>query len=121
MTTPDTAAKQTKTGERFRLPDPPEREPNDMTSFDQLSGNGNAYHLRQHLITQRPAKRDSILVSGEHYMVNRPTRYLAGSCYPDLMVAFGVDPEAYRLSNHAAARGDVRAPRHRQPSMEGVL
>ena len=25
------------------------------------------------------------------------------------------------LSNHAAARGDVRAPRHRQPSMEGVL
>ena len=25
------------------------------------------------------------------------------------------------LSNHAAARGDVRAPRHRQASMEGVL
>ena len=42
MTTPDTAAKQPKTGERFVLPDPPEPEPNDMTSFDQLSGNGNA-------------------------------------------------------------------------------
>ncbi len=113
MTTPDTAAKQTKTGERFRLPDPPEREPNDMTSFDQLSGNGNAYHLKQHLMAQRPAERDGILVSGEHYMVIRPTRYLAGSRYPDLLVAFGVDPEAYRLSNHAAAQGDVRAPRHR--------
>ena len=50
MTTPDTAAKQTKTGERFRLPDPPEREPNDITSFDQLSGNGNAYHLKHHLM-----------------------------------------------------------------------
>ena len=32
-------------------------------------------------------------------MVIRPTRYLAGSRYPDLLVAFGVDPEAYRLSN----------------------
>ena len=32
MTTPDTAAKQPKTGERFRLLDPPEREPDDMTS-----------------------------------------------------------------------------------------
>ena len=99
MTTPDTAAKQPKTGERFRLPDPPEREPDDMTSFDQLTGNGNAYHLKQHLIAQRPAERDSILVSGEHYMVVRPTRNLAGSRYPDLLVAFGVNPEAYRLSN----------------------
>ena len=54
MTTPDTAAKQTKTGERFRLPDPPEREPNDRTSFNQLSANGNAYHLKQYLIGQRP-------------------------------------------------------------------
>ena len=99
MTTPDTAAKQPKTGERFRLPDPPEREPDDMTSFDQLSGNGNAYHLRQHLMAQRPAERGSILVSGEHYMVIRPTRNLAGSRYPDLLVAFGANPEAYRLSN----------------------
>ena len=99
MTIPDTAAKQTKTGERFRLPDPPEREPDDMTSFDQLSGNGNAYHLRQHLIGQRPAERDSILVSGEHCMVLRPTRNLPGGRYPDLLVAFGADPEAYRLSN----------------------
>ena len=32
MTTPDTAARQPKTGERFRLPDPPERELGDMTS-----------------------------------------------------------------------------------------
>ena len=99
MTTPDTAAKQPKTGERFRLPDPPEREPDDMTSFDQLSGNGNAYHLRQHLMALRPAERDRILVSGEHYLVVRPTRNLVGSRYPDLLVAFGADPEAYRLSN----------------------
>ena len=45
MTTPETTAKQPRTGERFRLPDPLEREPDDMTSFDQLSGNGNARPL----------------------------------------------------------------------------
>ena len=50
-------------------------------------------------MAQRPAGRDSILVSGEHYMVVRPTRNLAGSRYPDLLVAFGVGPEAHRLSN----------------------
>ena len=99
MTTPDTAAKQTKTGERFRLPDPPEREPNDMNSFDQLRGNVNAYHLKQYLIGQRPAERDSILGSGEHYTVIQPTRNLAGSHYPDLLVAFGTNPATFESIN----------------------
>ena len=94
-----TTAKNPEVRSHFRLPDPPEREPDDMTSFDQLSGNGNAYHLKQHLLAQRPDERDSIIVSGEHYLVVRPTRNLAGSHYPDLLVAFGADPETYRLSN----------------------
>ena len=63
-----TTAKNPEIRSRFRLPDPPEREPDDMTSFDQLSGNGNAYHLKQHLIAQHPSERDSIIVSGEHYL-----------------------------------------------------
>ena len=32
-------------------------------------------------------------------MVVRPSRNVAGSRYPDLMVAFGVDPEDYRETN----------------------
>ena len=99
MTTPDTFAKTPQAQGRFRLPDPPEREPDDMTSFDHLAANGNAYHLKQHLVAQRPAERDSILVAGEHYMVSRPTRHLEGSRYPDLLVAFGADPEAYKATN----------------------
>ena len=99
MTTPDATAKQPKTGGAFRLPDPPEREPDDMTSFDQLSGNGNAYHLKQHLLAQRPGERDNIIVSGEHYLIARPARNLAGSRYPDLLVAFGADPAAFETSN----------------------
>ena len=34
-----TTAKNPEVRSRFRLPDPPEREPNDMTDLDQLSGN----------------------------------------------------------------------------------
>ena len=32
--------------------------------------------------------RDSIIVSGEHHLIVRPTRNLAGSRYPDLLAAF---------------------------------
>ena len=84
---------------RFRLPDPPEDPEDKMTSFDHLSITGAAHHLKQHLMAQRPEERDRVLVAGEHYTVAQPTRYLAGSRYPDLLVAFGVDPEAYEASN----------------------
>ena len=97
MTTSDTTT--IKAQGRFRLPDPPEREPDDMTSFDRLAENGNVHHLKQHLIAQRPGAGEDVIVSGEHYLVVRPTRSMAGSHYPDLLVAFGVDPEAYRESN----------------------
>ena len=30
---------------RFVLPDPPEREPEDMTSFDHLTKSGSVHHL----------------------------------------------------------------------------
>ena len=50
MTTPDTAAKQPKTGERFRLPDSPERELDEkMSTVDHLHQPGNTHHLAQHL------------------------------------------------------------------------
>ena len=99
MTTSDTTANKPKVQGRFRLPDPPEREPDDMTSFDRLAENGNVHHLKQHLIAQRPGAGEDVIVSGEHYLVVRPTRSMAGSHYPDLLVAFGVDPEAHRESN----------------------
>ena len=36
MTTADTYSKAPKAPGKFRLPDPPERHPDDMTSFKQL-------------------------------------------------------------------------------------
>ena len=96
-----TTAKPTATTApgRFRLPDPPQRGPDDMTSFDRLAENGNAYLLKQHLLARQPGAADNIIVSGEHYLLAEPTPNLEGSRYPDLMVAFDVDQEAYRDTN----------------------
>ena len=38
-------------------------------------------------------------MAGEHYLALAPTRSLAEVRYPDLLVAFGVDPSAYKASN----------------------
>ena len=99
MAAPNTFVKAPPVTGPFRLPDPPEDPEDKMTSFDRLAANGNVRYLALHLMAQRPEERDSILVAGEHYTVAEPTRHLAGSRYPDLLVAFGVDPDAYKTSN----------------------
>ena len=76
------------------FPDPPEDPDDKMTSFDHLTITGTAHALAMHL-----GNRGTTLVAGEHYLALAPTRILAGVRYPDLLVAFGVDPEAYRRSN----------------------
>lgn len=91
MTTPDTAAKQPKTGEWFRLPDPPEREPDDMTSAEHLSETGLHHHLKQFL-----GNPETTIVSGEKCITAQRG---ADRRFPDLMVAFGVNPETYREDN----------------------
>ena len=65
-----------------------------MTSFKHLASNGNAYLMADHL--GNPA---TTLVTGERYVVVLPTRNMAGSHYPDLLVAFDVDPALYEASN----------------------
>ena len=85
--TPESAA-------RFRLPDPPEHPEDKMTSFDHLTYTGQAHHLAQHL-----GNPETTLVAGDRYMVVRPTRRMAGSHDPDLLVAFGVNPADYHASN----------------------
>ena len=78
----------------FRLPDPPPREPDDMTSFNHLTRTGGAYLLAEHL-----GSPETTLVAGEHYITPVPTGDMTGVKYPDLLIAFDVEPEAYRSSN----------------------
>lgn len=88
-----TAAKP-KIRTHFRLPDPPKRHPDDMTSFKQLAATGHAHHLAMHL-----GNPDTTIVSGELYVVIRPTRNMAGSHYPDMLVALDADPALYEANN----------------------
>ena len=95
MTTPDTTFARTP-GVRGHIvfPDPPEDPDDKMTSFDHLTITGTAHALAVYL-----GNRETTLVAGEHYLAMAPTRSLSGVRYPDLLVAFGVDPAAYRQSN----------------------
>ena len=83
-----------KTPQTFRLPDPPEDPEDKMTNFDHLSATGNAHFLIQHF-----GNPETTLVAGEHYLTRIHTRNLTGVRYPDLLIAFNVDPAAYRRSN----------------------
>ncbi len=89
MTTAD--ANITKPISRFRLPDRPEREPDDMTSAEHLSETGLHHHLKQFL-----GNMETTIVSGEKYITARRGAEMR---YPDLLVAFGVNPDAYRETN----------------------
>ena len=94
MITPDTFARTTQARKPFVFPDPPEDPEDKMTNHDQMATTGSAHHLIQHL-----GNPETTLVAGEHYLALAPTRNLAGVRYPDLLVAFGVDPAAYHASN----------------------
>ena len=80
---------------RFRLPDPPEREPDEMTSTKHLAMTGSMHHLMRHL-----GSPDTTLVCAELYITQVPHPGRGGRRRsPDLLVAFDVDPELYFASN----------------------
>ncbi|MDE2684599.1 MAG: Uma2 family endonuclease [Chloroflexota bacterium] len=96
MTTakPNTISKTPQTPDRFRLPDIPEREPDEVTQYDQLFDPGHAHHLIQHL-----GNLDTTLVTADRWIIVEPGTFRDLARYPDLMIAFGVDPELYRDTN----------------------
>ncbi len=94
MTTTRPAELPDVPAESFYLPDIPQKHPDDMTSVKYLHEPGQTHHLLQYL--DNP---ETTLVTGERYIVPGPA-YVAGeSRYPDLLVAFDVNPAAYRASN----------------------
>ena len=76
------------------LPDPPEREPEDMTSFDHLTINGSAHYLLLHL-----GNPETTLVAGERYIAREPGSPAAGRMIPYLLIAFNTHPQAYQRNN----------------------
>ena len=88
--TPQTAGQDTV---RFRLPEPPEREPDEVTAFDHIYQHGNNHHLLMHF-----GKPDTTLVVADRWIVARPEFNRAMARRPDLLIAFGVSPEDYHAS-----------------------
>ena len=94
MTTPDTTAQTSQVKCRFRLPDPPQREPDEMTLYDSLFKTGNSRNLALHL-----GSPEAALVEADRWIVPDPSFNRARARRPNLLVAFGVDPAAYKSSN----------------------
>ena len=84
----------TKAQTLLPLPDPPEREPEAMTSFQHLAKNGNLHHLIQFL-----GNPDTTIVEGERFIVLEPGTPAFERLVPDLVIAFEVDPATYREDN----------------------
>ena len=94
MTTRHSQAAKPESEPRFVLPDPPEREPEDMTSFDHLTRNGSAHHLVQHF-----GNRETVIVAGERYVTRDLGSPAAGRMAPRPAHRHGRRPQAYRDSN----------------------
>ena len=84
----------TKAQTLLPLPDPPEREPDDMTSVQHLGESGNLHHLMQYL-----GNPDTTIVSGERYIVPEPGTPPNQRISPDMLISFNANPEQYRLDN----------------------
>ena len=96
MTTANTYSKTPpQPAGRFRLPDIPERAPDEkMTSYDHLHRYGMANSIAVHV-----GNPETTLVEADRWIVAAPGTYHELARYPDLLVAFGVDPALYRASN----------------------
>ena len=78
---------------RFRFPDPPQREPDEMTNYIQLHQTGNSYHLIQYL-----GNPDTTLVTADFWLAQGPRPGTTGLRRPDLLIAFDVNPAAYKAT-----------------------
>ena len=89
-----TTAKTPNPQSRFRLPDPPRREPDEVTAFDHVYKHGNNRYLAIHLGNQ-----DTTLVVADRWIIAHPDADWSRARRPDLLIAFNVDPAAYHASN----------------------
>ncbi len=105
MTTSDTATSKLKARGRFRLPDPPEREPDEVTQCDQLFHRGLSAALALHL-----GNPETTLVAADRWVVPDAVFDKSRGRYPDLLVAFGVDPALYRENNGYIVSEQGKAP-----------
>ncbi len=79
---------------RFRLPDPPPRELDEVTAYDHVYKYGSHRYLAIHF-----GNPETTLVEYDRWIVESPNSNKARARRPDLLIAFNVSPEDYRASN----------------------
>ena len=106
MTTPGVTAKHQKpeSGSAYRI-----RRNGIPTTWPALTISRQRLPLQATPHGAAAPERDRIIVSGEHYLAVKPTRYLAGSRYPALLVAFGHGPSDLREQQRLHRRGAGQA------------
>ena len=100
-----TTAKTPKISSPFRLPDPPEREPEEMTSAKHLAETGNMHHLKLHL-----GNPETTIVKSELYLALGRRGSGAEFRVPDLLIAFNAYPELYEHNNGYVVSEQGRPP-----------
>ena len=83
-----------ETAARFRLPDPPPRELDEVTAYDHVYKYASHRYLALHF-----GNPDTTLVEYDRWIVASPEENRARARRPDLLIAFNVSPEDYRDSN----------------------
>ena len=78
----------------FHLPDIPQREPDEVTQFDQLFKTGRSHTLAIHL-----GNPETTLVEADRWITATPGSYRNLAFYPDLMIAFDARLDLYAASN----------------------
>ena len=94
MTTADAFSKTLQVPSAFGFPDPPEDPEDKMTSHIQQTVTGETHFLVRHL-----GNPETTIVAGELYISPELTADMTGLRYPDLFVAFDVDPAACYARN----------------------
>ena len=95
-------------GETYRFPDipePPERNPEDLTSFRHMAKTGILASLTAHF-----RNRDDLLIEGERFIAALPHRPASERRFPDLLIAFNANPELYDSNNGYVVSGQGKPP-----------
>ena len=79
---------------RFRLPDPPPRDPDEMTAYDHVYKHASHTALALHF-----GNPDSTLVEYDRWIIASPQENPSWVIRPDLLIAFNVSPDDYKASN----------------------
>lgn len=87
------------------IPEPPDRNPEDMTSFTHLAKTGIIEPLMLHF-----GNPPDLLIEGERFIAALPNLPAGERRFPDLLIAFNANPDLYKSNNGYVVSAQGKAP-----------